>query len=37
MSSATADWAYLSRVSEAPSAELAAMVSVFGVRCAGDR
>lgn len=32
MSSATADWAYLSRVSEAPSAELAAMVSVFGVR-----
>lgn len=37
MSSATADWAYLSRVSEAPSAELAAMVSVFGVRETADR
>lgn len=32
MSGELADWAYLSRVSEAPNAALAAMVSVFGVR-----
>ncbi|WP_078278242.1 DNA-processing protein DprA [Mycobacteroides franklinii] len=32
MSGEMADWAYLSRVSEAPSAELAAMVSVFGAQ-----
>lgn len=32
MSGKLADWAYLSRVSEAPNAALAAMVSVFGVQ-----
>ncbi len=37
MSGELADWAYLSRVTEAPSAELAAMVSVFGAHETAER
>ncbi|MBB4853646.1 DNA processing protein [Mycobacteroides chelonae] len=37
MSGELADWAYLSRVTEAPSAELAAMVSVFGAQETAER
>ncbi|ORB47391.1 DNA protecting protein DprA [Mycobacteroides saopaulense] len=37
MSAELADWAYLSRVTEAPSAEIAAMVSVFGPQETAER
>ncbi|MBA0045097.1 DNA-processing protein DprA [Mycobacteroides sp. LB1] len=37
MSGDLADWAYLSRVTEAPCAELAAMVSVFGAHETAER
>ncbi|OHU28029.1 DNA protecting protein DprA [Mycobacteroides chelonae] len=37
MSDVSPDWAYLSRVAEAPCAELAAMVSVFGVQETAER